>query len=100
MTPIKTSLPAPSTKGILARLKKANAAFPRDYPGDPVARQPVHTVYGGAQLFKADSAARLGEIALHTLREYAPGPRVFADVLGLGPLAVTVHARVVKKLET
>jgi citrate lyase beta subunit len=100
MTTIKTSLRAESTRPILARLKKANAAFARDYPGDPVERQPVHTVYGGAQLFKADSAARLGEVALRVLREYAPGPRVFADVLGLGPLASTVHARVVRKLET
>src|SRR5262245_54189999 len=100
MTTIKTSLRDEATRPTLARLKRANAAFARDYPGDPVGRQPVHTVYGGAQLFKADSAARLGEIALHSLREYAPGPRVFADVLGLGPLAATVHARVVKKLET
>jgi hypothetical protein len=100
MTTIKTSLRDEATRPILARLKKANAAFSRDYPGDPVGRQPVHTVYGGAQLFKADSAGRLGELALKALREYASGPRVFADVLGLGSLAPTVHARVVKKLET
>jgi citrate lyase beta subunit len=100
MSTIKTSLNDAATRPVLARLKKANAAFARDYPGDPVVRQPVHTVYGGAQLFKADTAARLGEIALKTLREYAPGPGVFADVLGLGALAPTVHARVVKKLET
>jgi citrate lyase beta subunit len=100
MSTIKTSLNDAATRPVLARLKRANAAFARDYPGDPVVRQPVHTVYGGAQLFKADTAVRLGEIALNTLREYAPGPRVFADVLGLGALASTVHARVVKKLET
>jgi citrate lyase beta subunit len=100
MTTIKTSLKAEATRPILARLRKANSAFARDYPGDPVGRQPVHTVYGGAQLFKADSAVRLGELALRALREYAPEPRVFGDVLGLGLLAATVHARVVKKLET
>jgi hypothetical protein len=100
MTTIKTSLRDEATRPILGRLKRANAAFARDYPGDPVGRQPVHTVYGGAQLFKADSAVRLGELALKALREYAPGPRVFADVLGLGSLAPTVHARVMKKLET
>jgi hypothetical protein len=99
MTTIKTSLKAEATRSILGRLKKANAAFARDYPGDPVARQPVHTVYGGAQLFKADSAGRLGELALRALREYAPGPRTFVDVLGLGPLAPVVYERVVKKLE-
>ncbi len=96
---VKTSLKPETTRPILARLRKANAAFTRDYPGDPVERQPVHTVYGGAQLFKADSAVKLGELALRALREYAPGPRVFIDVLGLGSLAPTVYERVVKKLQ-
>ena len=36
-------------------------------------RQPIHTVYGGAHLFRADTAARLGATALKALHEYAPG---------------------------
>ena len=35
-------------------LRDANLAFAAHYPGEAGARQPVHTVYGGAQLFTAD----------------------------------------------
>ena len=38
-------------------LRQANLEFVRRHPGDPAGRQPVHTVYGGAQLFGADAAA-------------------------------------------
>ena len=34
------------------------------FPGDSPARQPVHIVYGGAHLFKADAAQKLGAVAL------------------------------------
>ena len=40
----------------LDALGAANRAFMQTYPGDRAARQPVHTVYGGAQLFKAETA--------------------------------------------
>ena len=33
-------------------------------------RQPVHVVYGGAHLFKADTAARLGRIALASFEKF------------------------------
>ena len=36
------------------------------------ARQPVHTVYGGAHLYKAETTRRLGELALRSLASYAP----------------------------
>ena len=36
-------------------LRSANLEFARRHPGDPPGRQPVHTVYGGAQLYSADS---------------------------------------------
>jgi hypothetical protein len=42
------------------RLRDANTEFMRHYPGETGRRQPVHTVYGGAHLFKSDSAKRLG----------------------------------------
>jgi citrate lyase beta subunit len=69
-------------------------------------RQPVHTVYGGAHLFKADAAPKLGALALRALEEYAPDPRDFAEVIGLpvpdsaDPIAyaATIHARVTDKL--
>lgn len=44
------------------------------------ARQPVHTVYGGAHLFRAESAQKLGQLALRTLAEYVPSP---ADLAAL-----------------
>jgi citrate lyase beta subunit len=97
---MKTSLSPQALKGPLARLKRANAAFARKYPGDSPERQPVHTVYGGAQLFGADSTRKLGELALRSLREHAPDAHVLGTALGLpAELAARVHARVVAKLE-
>jgi citrate lyase beta subunit len=62
-------------------------------------RQPIHTVYGGAHLFKADTAARLGATALRALDEYAPDAATLAWVLGIAPAAAErVYARVQEKL--
>ncbi len=66
---------------------------------DAHARQPVHTVYGGAHLFRADSARKLGDLALRALDDAAPDAGAFAGALGLDPaLADTVYARVRAKL--
>jgi citrate lyase beta subunit len=63
-------------------------------------RQPVHTVYGGAHLFAADTTAKLGAIALRTLREYAPDAAVLSTALGLDrDLTMRLYPRVVEKLE-
>ena len=63
-------------------------------------RQPIHTVYGGAHLFKADTAARLGATALRVLHEHAPDPDALGAVLDLEPAAAArVHARVTEKLQ-
>ena len=63
-------------------------------------RQPIHTVYGGAHLFKSDSAARLGGTALRTLYEYAPDAATLAWVLGIAPPAADrVYERVREKLQ-
>ena len=56
----------------LNALAQANRAFARQYPGDPPARQPIHTVYGGAHLYKAETTRRLGELALAHVDRYAP----------------------------
>ncbi|HMW64321.1 MAG TPA: phosphoenolpyruvate kinase, partial [Accumulibacter sp.] len=66
-----------------AQLHDSNSAFKCHYPADSFERQPVHTVYGGANLFKAGFAGKLGEVALKTLDTYAPNYLVFARVLGL-----------------
>ena len=77
------SLTPEATREILNRLTEANRAFHERYPGDRVDRQPVHTVYGGANLFKAGGNFRLGQLALKALDEHAPDFAVFARVLGL-----------------
>jgi citrate lyase beta subunit len=64
-------------------LRRANAAFARAYPGEGSERQPVHTVYGGAQLFVHDTAKKLGARALRLLDENAGGPLEFAEALGV-----------------
>lgn len=79
----KFSLHAEATQGILAKLFAANTTFNRHYPGESGDRQPVHTVYGGAQLFKSDTARKVGTIALRTLQEHAPNSVLFARVIGL-----------------
>lgn len=62
-------------------------------------RQPVHTVYGGAQLFKSDTAWKLGDVALRVFDEHAADPRSFASRLNIAPtLAETVHDRIRAKL--
>lgn len=82
MTP-KTSLDARLLAQALDHLSEANALFMRAYPGDGGRRQPVHTVYGGAHLFKADSASKLGAVALRALEDYAPEYVTFARAVGL-----------------
>jgi citrate lyase beta subunit len=64
-------------------------------------RQPIHTVYGGAHLFKADTARRLGARALAALDEHGPDAESFAAALGLhvdASQAHTIRDRVVEKL--
>jgi hypothetical protein len=112
----------------LQALANANRAFSATYPGPSASRQPVHTVYGGAQLYRADIAQRLGRSALQTLSTYGADPIEFARGVGLIPpgpaldtaalqarferdaealrreqpqawLAFAVHQRVLSKLE-
>jgi len=66
----------------LESLGDANRAFARLYPGDRVHRQPVHTVYGGAQLYKADTTRRLGELAQRSLDAYGRDPFELARGVG------------------
>ena len=68
----RTSLVPAEVEKISARLREANHAFAKRYPGESNRRQAVHSVYGGAHLFKADSAQKLGAAALQSLEEYAP----------------------------
>jgi hypothetical protein len=80
---MKTSLSAEQTREISNRLHEANNAFSKRYPGEMGRRQPVHTVYGGAHLFKSDSAQRLGSLARRSLEQFAPDFLIFAKAVGL-----------------
>ena len=85
---------------LLTSLRSANLYFQQRYPGDRPDRQPVHTVYGGANLFKADTCIRMGEIALKSLQNYAPDFVTLANVLEVeGHECLPDSAKGIKKLE-
>jgi citrate lyase beta subunit len=77
------SLAEASLHATSEKLKTSNRDFMTHYPGETGRRQPVHTVYGGAHLFRADSAPRLGQVAARSLMENAPDFVVFARTIGL-----------------
>ena len=96
---MKTTLSAESLENITRPLRSSISDFSQRYPGESARRQPVHTVYGGAHLFKSDTAVRLGQLAARSFETYAPDAGVFADALDLpSVLAETIHARVAEKL--
>src|ERR1700693_1259100 len=80
---MKISVPENKLETINESLRASNSAFMEKYPGETGRRQPVHTVYGGAHLFRADSAQRLGAVAEPALAENAPDFVVFARAIGL-----------------
>ncbi len=93
-----------TSKPILSALARANAAVAASYPGEAIDRQPVHTVYGGAQLFQSDSVGKIGAVALSVLDEYAPDAAALAAIIAEDhaqdlPLAKTIRTRIVEKLK-
>ncbi len=89
------------TEQIFTRLQTANRNFAKQYPGDAPARQPVHTVYGGAQIFKSDTARKLGIVALGAFKENAPNAQTLGKALGLKTnpkLLRMIYDRIVAKL--
>lgn len=88
---------------LFSKLKEANTAFQQIYPGDRSDRQPVHTLYGGANLFKYDSAASLGKRALEIFETYAPDHKVFGQVFGMdiqSGFSDKVYKKVIAKLQS
>ena len=91
-----------NTDEIIEPLRQANERFARHYPGETGRRQPVHTVYGGAHLFKSDSAQRLGSLARRSLEQFAPDADTFAraiDLIGDAELHASIYQRVAEKLQ-
>jgi len=86
---------------VLSNLRRTNRGVARAFPGETGDRQPVHTVYGGAHLFKSDSASRLGAVARSTLEQFAADADTLATALGFDSTvdAATVRSRIVEKLQ-
>jgi len=100
---MSTSIPTNKKIELFDQLMKANKAFQEIYPGDRSDRQPVHTLYGGANLFKHDSAAHLGKRALEIFEMYAPNHEVFGNVFGMDTqsgFSSKVYNKVIAKLKT
>jgi citrate lyase beta subunit len=98
---LRRSLDPDALEAASARLRPANLAFAARYPGETALRQPVHTVYAGAQHFRHDAPAEHGREALRVLRRYAPTAEEFSGVVGIpaDAAAEALYARVVDKLE-
>ncbi len=99
----KTSLTSTELNSVAGELSAANKEFMRRYPGESDRRQAVHVVYGGAHLFKAESARRIGEVALRSLQQYAPDAATLGKALDLSlenALLQKIYDRVVEKLKT
>jgi citrate lyase beta subunit len=97
---VRTTLSEKKLSKLLDRVHKAQAKVAAMYPGDSGARQPCHTVYGGAHLFSSDTAKKLGELAQKSLDAFAPDANSFAEAIGLrGDLASKVYDRVRDKLQ-
>ncbi len=98
---MKRSLTEEQITEISAELTRANGPFNARFPGESPARQPVHTVYGGAQIFKAETARKLGEAARAALKEYAPTAGILAKALGIEgtpSYRALLYARITEKL--
>ena len=104
---IKTTLTTADQTPIFDDLKWANLAYQNIYGGDLPDRQPVHTVYGGANLFTFDMAAKMSKAALQSFQTYAPDAATLAEVIGIlppsgglrGDFAEKIYARVLQKLK-
>jgi citrate lyase beta subunit len=90
-----------SLAGWAARLNQASTEVKTEYPGELPDRQPVSTMYGGAHIFTANSAARLGELAKAAFDRWLPDPEHLIEVLGIDPRFIEkVHTQVQGKLAT
>jgi citrate lyase beta subunit len=102
---MKRTLPQESLREICTRLEQAHKALARRYPGPSGDRQPIHVVYGGAHLFRAGTARKLGELALKSLDEYGCDFSIFAKAIGLSgsdalPDSAEAVATIAKAMES
>src|SRR6266545_1132728 len=95
-----TTLDASMLSEATAALREANLAFAEAHPGESAGRQPVHTVYGGAQLFAADTTGKLGTVALRAMDAYAADEAALGRAVGISdhPALSTIYKRVHEKI--
>jgi citrate lyase beta subunit len=68
-------------------------------PIKPPLRQPVHVVYGGANLFSAETVGKLSRLAADSFARYAPDADTLAEIFGISlEIAAEVRGRVETKL--
>ena len=62
-------------------------------------QQPIHTVYGGAHLFKSGTCSKLGTLAQKAFNDYAPDASSLSRIFGIPEaVAQTVHQRVAERI--
>ena len=94
-----TSISDSALAGFEVALNLANKQSTHHITITANARQPVHVVYGGAHLFRAGTAQKLGNLALLALNEYAPDAEALALALAINlDLAHRIYPRIVSKL--
>src|SRR5688572_17572569 len=94
-----SSLSPESLKKITEKLRPSLVSHAGRFPGESGRRQPVHTVYGGAHLFKSDTAVRLGQLAVKSFEQFGQDAERFGSAIGIpDDLRNTVYGRVREKL--
>jgi citrate lyase beta subunit len=91
---MRTSIPADLTNSLLGKLAESECLrF--------TAGQPIHTVYGGAHIFKSATTEKLRLIASGTIDAYLPDPASASEVFDLNEsLAGLVHAKILSRLHS
>ena len=100
---MKTTIDENSLNKVLTYLENANKLSMAIRPGESENRQPVHTVYGGAHLFKSTTATKIGELARKSFDQFGKDAWTFKNALGMNcsdEIAQLVFDRVKAKLES
>ncbi len=95
---MSTTLSAARVSSLLAAAAAGSVATHREAEGG--GRRPLHVLYGGAHLFKAESPAKLGKLALAAFEAHAGDASTFGSLVGLSldDVADELFARVRAKL--
>ena len=99
--PLQTTIDLDSLTPLMQRLADANRAFASRFPGASDLRQPIHTLYGGAHLYRPGAATKIAGLAAQHFAHYAPDAVRFAESLGISTepdLAAAAFERVKRKL--